>query len=206
MTLRDGLDLVLVDPDRMPRTGTALLLRSWGHRVVAVADDARTGCVAIRERRPDVALVDLLIPGGPESLLRAAEAVGTHVVLFLGQPPPRTLAAALASGAHGLALKSADPEELREAISAAGRGQRYVAAGVESLVARRRRGDSGLSNREREVLQLLADGLTGAQASTRLSVSPETLRTHVRNAMRRLGATTRVRAVAIALARRDINP
>jgi DNA-binding CsgD family transcriptional regulator len=63
-----------------------------------------------------------------------------------------------------------------------------------------------LSNREREVLQLLADGLTGQQASRELAVSPETLRTHVRNAMRRLGATTRVRAVAIALARREINP
>jgi DNA-binding NarL/FixJ family response regulator len=206
MTLRGGLDLVLVDPDRMPRTGTGLLLRSWGHRVVGVADDARTGCDAIRDRRPHVALVDLLTPGGPAPLLRAAEAVGAHVVLFLGQPAPRALEAALASGAHGLALKSADPEELREAISATGRGQRYVAPGVEALVAHRRAGARVLSNREREVLQLLADGLTGEQASRRLVVSPETLRTHVRNAMRRLGARTRVRAVAIALARRDISP
>jgi DNA-binding NarL/FixJ family response regulator len=174
--------------------------------VVGVADGAPEGCDVIRKRRPHVVLVDLLTPGGSASLLRAAEMVGAHVVLFLGQPAPRALGAALAGGAHGLALKSAGPEELREAISAAGRGQRYVAPGVEALIARRQRGDSGLSNREREVLQLLADGLSGEQASRQLAVSPETLRTHVRNAMRRLGAKTRVRAVAIALARRDINP
>lgn len=201
-----GLDIVVVDPDRTPRTGTGLLLRSWGHRVVGVADDARTGCDAIREWRPDVALVALPVPGGLAPVLRAIDSVGAHVVLFLGEPVLRTLEAALAGGAHAFALKSADPGELREAICAAGRGERHVAPGVQALVARRQAGARVLSNRERQVLQLLADGLTGEQASRQLSVSPETLRTHVRNAMRRLGARTRVRAVAIALARRDINP
>jgi DNA-binding NarL/FixJ family response regulator len=204
MTRRAALDIVVVDPDPTPRTGTGLLLRTWGHRVVDVADDARTGCEAILAERPEVALIDPLTPGGVAPLLRAAESVGARVVLFFRRPAPRALEAALASGAYAFALKSADPGELREAISAAGRGRHHLAPSVEALVARRKVGARVLSRREREVLQLLADGLTGVQASEQLSVSPETLRTHVRNASRRLGAKTRVRAVAIALAQQDI--
>jgi DNA-binding CsgD family transcriptional regulator len=61
-----------------------------------------------------------------------------------------------------------------------------------------------LSKREREVLQLLADGMTGVQAAVRLAVAPETVRTHVRNAMRKLRARTRVQAVTLALKRHEI--
>jgi PAS domain S-box-containing protein len=65
-------------------------------------------------------------------------------------------------------------------------------------------GEVVLSSRQREVLQLLAEGLSGDEIAVRLFLSPETVRTHVRNAMRRLGARTRAQAIAIALGRREI--
>src|SRR5688572_28902587 len=63
-----------------------------------------------------------------------------------------------------------------------------------------------LSNREREVFELLAEGLSGAQIAARLVLSPETVRTHIRNAMGKLGASTRSQAVVLALRRREIGP
>jgi DNA-binding CsgD family transcriptional regulator len=73
---------------------------------------------------------------------------------------------------------------------------------------RRKRGDrtGPLSNREREVLELLAEGLSGAEIAAKLFLSPETVRTHIRNAMAKLGASTRSHAVALALTRREIAP
>jgi DNA-binding CsgD family transcriptional regulator len=87
-----------------------------------------------------------------------------------------------------------------------GGGARYLAPSIEGLVARQRHLGSVLSKRQREVLQLLAHGMTGVQASKHLTVSPETVRTHLRNAMLKLGARTRVHAVTIAVAQREIHP
>jgi DNA-binding NarL/FixJ family response regulator len=200
------LDLVL-DANRTPRKGTELLLRSWGHHVIGSADDARSGYDLVRKRRPQVVLVDFDLPGGAEPVLDAATTFGAHGVLLLGQPNRLELDNALSSGMRGLVLKSADPTELRDALREVGRGERHVAPAVERLVARHRLNlASVLSKREREVLQLLAVGMTGVQASKHLTVSTETVRTHVRNAMRRLGARTRVHAVTIAVARREIHP
>ena len=79
--------------------------------------------------------------------------------------------------------------------------------GTATAEPRRKRARSGpLSNREREVFELLADGLSGAQIAERLVLSPETVRTHIRNAMAKLGASTRSQAVVMALRRREIAP
>jgi DNA-binding NarL/FixJ family response regulator len=199
------LDLVIVDANRTLRKGTELLLRSWGHHVIGTAGDAQTGAEIIRRRRPHVALVDLELPGGREPVLRAATAFAAGVVLFVGQPARHELDGALRCGSRGLVLKSGDPGELREAIREVGRGERHVAPAVKELVARQRLNfGNALSNREREVLNLLAGGMTGVQASSQLTLSSETVRTHVRNAMRKLGARTRVEAVMMAVARHEI--
>jgi DNA-binding NarL/FixJ family response regulator len=200
------LDLVLVDANRTTRKGTELLLRSWGHHVIGNADDARSGCDLIRKRRPQLALVDLDLPGGAEPVLQAATAFGGRVVLLLGHPDRLELDEALSCDVHGLVLKGADPDELRQAIREVGRGERHVAPAVETLVARRRLNGSALSTRERQVLQLLAVGMNSVQASKHLTLSRETVRTHVRNAMQRLGARTRIQAVTIAVAQREIHP
>ncbi|MEA2243406.1 MAG: hypothetical protein QOD24_2962 [Solirubrobacteraceae bacterium] len=198
------LDLVLVDANRTLRKGTELLVRSWGHHVIGAADDARCGADLIRKRRPDVALVDLGIQGGAEPVLRAATTFDAGIVLLLGQPDRRELERALHCAAAGLVLKSGEPGELREAIREVGRGERHVAPAVEELARRLLDVHDVLSKREQEVLHLLAGGMTGVQASSQLTVSSQTVSTHIRNAMRKLGARTRVEAVTMAVALREI--
>lgn len=205
MTSETSLNLVIVDANRTLRKGTELLLRSWGHHVVGAADDGLGGRRLVDARKPHVAVVDLDLPGGAESVLYATAELDTPVVLLLGRPDRRQLDEALACGARGLVLKEGNPDELRQAVSAVARGERYVGPSVAGLVARHRF-DHGrpLSKREREILQLLAHGMTGARAANHLTVSPETVRTHVRNAMTKLGAHTRVHAVTMAVAQREI--
>jgi DNA-binding NarL/FixJ family response regulator len=206
MTPDTQLNLVLADGNRTSRKGTELLMRSWTHHVIGVADDARAGSELVSRRRPHLALVDVELPGGVDPVLLASDGSGTRVVLVLGQPDRRTVDVAMGCGASAVVLKSGDPGELRHALQAAARGDHHIAPAVAALVARQQvELRDGLSRREREVLQLLAHGMTGVQASQHLMVSSETVRTHVRNAMLRLGARTRVHAVTMAVTRREIN-
>ena len=102
--------------------------------------------------------------------------------------------------------KASSPDELTAAIRAVAAGGTYMdhrlssALLARSTTARVRE----LSPREREILDLLAQGLTGAQAAKRLCISPETVRTHIRNAMAKLEAETRVHAIALALHQKEI--
>jgi DNA-binding NarL/FixJ family response regulator len=186
-----------------------LLLRRAGHHVVGTADNAEVAEALILRRKPDVALVDLALPGrsGAEltrSLL--ASDPDLRIVLYTGAADERQLLDGLDAGAAGFALKSGDPEELDQAIRAVAAGDDYLDPRLTPLLAK---GASGrtqlLSPREREILELLSQGLSGEDAAKRLFLSSETVRTHVRNAMSKLGAATRVHAVALALQRGEIS-
>jgi DNA-binding NarL/FixJ family response regulator len=111
--------------------------------------------------------------------------------------------AALNCGAVGFAMKAGPPYELIRAIEMVARGETYADATLARL-ANETPPPPLLSPRERQVLQLLAQGLTGEDAAKRLYLSPETIRTHVRNAITKLGAHTRVHAVTIALQRGEV--
>jgi DNA-binding NarL/FixJ family response regulator len=198
------LNVVIVDDHVALRRGMELLLRRAGHHIVGTADDAESGEALILRRRPDVSVIDLALPGrsGAEltrSLL--AEDPSFRIVLYTGAGDERQLLEGLDAGAAGFALKSGDPEELEEAIRTVAAGDEYVDPRVTPLLAAS--GNSGrtqlLSPREREILELLSRGLSGEDAAKQLFLSSETVRTHVRNAMTKLGATTRVHAVALAL-------
>ena len=210
MTLNDtdaAFNLLIVDANGTLRKGTELLLRSWDHHVIGSAGDARTGFQLVRKRQPDVTLVDQELPGDGAKLVRRILDAdpGAAVVLHLGRSSRAELDEAMRCGARGLVLKSGEPQELQRAIGVVATGGTYVAPLVEGLFARARETDSHvLSKREREVLQLLAHGATGEHASALLTLSPETVRTHIRNARRRLGARTRVHAVALALESEEI--
>jgi DNA-binding NarL/FixJ family response regulator len=201
------LNMLIVDASATSRKGTELLLRSWGHHVIGSAADAQTAFELVRRRRPDVTLVDQQLPGGGAPLVRrivdADPSAG--VVLHLGRSRRAELDEATRSGARGLVLKSGEPQELLRAIAAVGSGGRYITPLAERVLARALATDSRvLSKREREVLQLLAHGATGVHASALLALSPETVRTHIRNASRRLGARTRVHAVTMAIENEEI--
>ena len=203
------MNVVIVDDHVALRRGMELLLRRAGHHVIGTADDAEAAEALILRRMPDVTLVDLTLPGrsGAEltrSLLAAEP--GLRIVLYTGAADEGQLLDALDAGAAGFALKSGDPEELEQAIRTVAAGDEYLDPRLASLLARPDGGGRShmLSPREREILGLLSQGLSGEEAARELSLSPETVRTHVRNAMRKLGAATRVHAVALALQHGEI--
>jgi DNA-binding NarL/FixJ family response regulator len=205
-----SLNVVMVDDHVALRRGMELLLRRAGHHIIGTADDAEAGEALILRRKPDVALVDLALPGksGAEltrSLLAADPSL--RIVLYTGAADERQLLDALHAGAAGIALKSGDPEELEHAILTVAAGGDYLDPRLTPLLTKGAEGTTKtLSPREREILGLLSQGLSGEEAAKQLFLSSETVRTHVRNAMTKLGAATRAHAVALALQRGEISP
>ena len=200
---------MIVEDHLALRKGLELLLRDSEFTVIGTADDAEEGKRLIERRRPDVAIVDIGLPGTSGLDLTRSALAGRDdlgVLLYTGIGDQDTLVRALDSGARGFALKAGSPEELLTALRAVARGDAYVDERLRPLLLARFTTEriGVLSPREREVLDLLAQGLNGEEVAARLVLSPETVRTHVRNAMEKLEAHTRVHAVAIALRQGEI--
>lgn len=174
---------------------------------VAVAGRARDGQEAIEKieaLQPQVALLDLRMPGhsGIEVARRVARSSpDTAVILYTAFGDRALLTEALDAGARGFVLKEAPLAEVVRAVELVASGRTYVdpvLAGVlSSSAATEKMGK--LTQRERDVLRLLADGLSNEEIGKTLFISPETVRTHVRKAMAKLDADTRTQAVATAL-------
>jgi DNA-binding NarL/FixJ family response regulator len=201
--------LFIVEDHAALRRGVELLMRSEGVRVVGTAGDAAAAAELIPRRRPDVVLADIGLPGesGVELARRLREDPELGILLYTGLDDAGALREALDCGARGFALKAGDPGELIAAISLVAAGQGYVDPRLEPLLFARSTTEEIriLSVREREVLALLADGMSGEEVAKRLFLSPETVRTHIRNTMAKLEADTRVHAIAIALRRGEIS-
>jgi DNA-binding NarL/FixJ family response regulator len=197
------VNVVLIDDHLMVRKGIELLLRSHGIAVIGVAERPAHGVELIRRRRPDVALVDIALDGedGTDVCRELGrEPGGPAMLLYTGSTDPAVLDRALGAAVDGVALKGSPPAELVEAIRVLADGGTYFDPRLQALLKRDPRAtERVLTAREREILSLLAEGLTGEQIAETLVLSPETVRTHVRNAMARLGAKTRVHALALAL-------
>jgi DNA-binding NarL/FixJ family response regulator len=202
VTVAAGTDVLVVDDENEPRALAKFVLEREGLRVVAATGSYDTAIEAAATA--DVAVVDLRLGGrsGIE-LARDLTARGVKVVIYTAARDREALRAALQSGALGLALKGEDLSELPRAVTSVVEGRSYVSPAVAPLLARPR--EATLTPREREVLFLLATGLTNEQLAAQLGLSPDTTRTQLKTAMRKLGATTRVHAVAIAVAQGEID-
>lgn len=201
--------LVLVEQHEALRDGLAVLLERRGFDVLGCATTAARGEEVIREREPDVAVVGVDLPDerGTELVRRVSgNGVDSKFVIYTGLDDPDLLEAAYRSGARGLVAKPAGLSVLVDALREVWRGGRYF---DPSFARKGEDGENGngrqkaLSNRESEILAMLAEGLTGEQIAKRLVLSPETVRTHVRNAMAKLDARTRTEAVVKALDREE---
>jgi DNA-binding NarL/FixJ family response regulator len=205
-----GPSLVLVEHHEALRDGLAVLLERRGFSVVGCATTAAGGEEVIAERHPDVAVVGVDLPDerGTELIRRLNGQVnGTKFVIYTGLDDPDLLGAAFRSGARGLVAKPAGLPVLVDALREVWRGGRYF----DPRFAKASNGNGSgavkaLSAREAEILAMLARGLTGEEIAQRLVLSPETVRTHVRNAMGKLEARTRTEAVVKALEREEISP
>lgn len=194
--------LVLVEQHQALRDGLAVLLERRGFDVLGCATTAARGEEVIRERQPDLAVVGVDLPDerGTELVRRiSGNGVEAKCVIYTGLSDPGLLEIAYRAGARGLVAKPAGLSVLVDALREVWRGGRYFDPSF------RQGNDDGseqvkaLSSRESEILGLLAEGLTGEQIAKRLVLSPETVRTHVRNAMEKLDAPTRTAAVVRAL-------
>jgi two-component system nitrate/nitrite response regulator NarL len=175
--------------------------------LVAEAPDGRAALREIRSRRPAVALLGDPLEG--MSAARVARAIArdrlpTRTILLFGALDGDAAFEALAAGAAACLTRAVMPETLRHAIATAARGGTVVAPELQSGVAREirlRDGHPLLTPREREVLELIADGRRTAEIAGTLHVSPTTVKTHLGNAYEKLGVSDRAAAVAAGMRR-----
>lgn len=201
--------VVLVEDHEVLREGLGMLLRRRGFDVVAEVGTAAEGAAAITGQRPDVSVIDVALPGetGVELARRLLRADGTlGILMYTGSAERVLLRDALECGARGFVVKASPPSTFLSAVHAVAAGGSYFDPVVHSMLLSREVTDDvpALSVREREILDLLARGLTGEAAAARLHLSAETVRTHVRNAMRKLQAQTRTHAIVLALQQEQI--
>jgi DNA-binding NarL/FixJ family response regulator len=196
--------IVVADDHPAVVEAVADVLAENGIEIVGRARDGSDAVSQIEESKPDVAILDLRMPG--LSGIEVARQVGrtaadTGVILYTAFGDRALLTEALDAGARGFVLKEAPLAEVVRAVELVAAGRTYVdpvLAGVLSSSAATEKMTS-LTQRERDVLRLLADGMSNEEIGKALFISPETVRTHVRKAMAKLDADTRTQAVATAL-------
>ena len=199
-----ALRLVLIEDHQALREGLELLLGRAGIEVLGTAGTTDEGRELIERHDPEVALIDIAL-GEESGIVLTAELIDAdpdrRIVLYTGSNEIELLISGLDSGARGYALKEGTQAELVNALQTVADGGTYVDPRLHPALLSRRatQTQKSLSKREREIMDLLAQGLTGEQVATRLFLSPETIKTHIRNAMNKLEANTRVHAIAIAL-------
>lgn len=170
--------------------------------LVATAADGLQAVALAEREQPDVAVVDFRMPrlAGLELLARLRDVAPTmRVVVYTAEADENLVRGAIGAGASGVLLKESPLADLSRALAAASAGSTYLDPAVAGFGVGRATENPVLTTREREVLTLLAEGLTHEEIGARLSISAETVRTHVRKASDRLGAATRTQAVATAL-------
>ncbi len=205
-----ALRVVVVEDHALTRMGLSAALSAAGIEVVGEADDGPSGREIILRERPDVAVVDIGLPGidGIEltESLRAME-TKTHIVILTMIDEEPDVLAALAAGADAYCLKSGSPDRLVEAIRVAAEGGAYFDPRIAHIVLRQftpTRGErvaSPLSPRETEILRLIAEGVGNAEIADRLVVSLGTVKSHIRDTLIKLSAADRTQAAVIALRR-----
>jgi DNA-binding NarL/FixJ family response regulator len=177
-------------------------LENYGFEVVGRAQDGVAAVANAKETRPDVALVDYRMPhlGGADLLAQLRESAPEMlIVVYTGDSDQSVVGVVFEAGADALILKDAPLTDLGQALETICAGQRYVDPALARIALGGAQSKPMLTPREAEVLAHVADGLSHEEIGRRLSISPETVRTHVRKACERLNARTRTHAVATAL-------
>lgn len=179
-------------------------LGAAGYDVIACGG-GREALAALEERQPEVAVVDAEMEDvhGIEVVRRSSRVSRqTRFVVYTAFADRALLQEALDAGVLGYVLKTSPTSDLLRALERAQAGEAWIDPKLTSLILEiTAEGTSALSKREREVLRLLSEGLTNEEVGKRLFISPDTVRTHIRRAITKLGAHNRTEAVAIALRR-----
>jgi DNA-binding NarL/FixJ family response regulator len=198
--------VLVVDDHPIVRQGLVAVLGDEPDlEVVGSAGSAEEALALAARHRPDVALLDLELPGlgGIEAIARFATASpDTAILVFTAYDTDERVFGAIRSGAKGYLLKGAAADEIARAVRAVHAGGSYlesrVAAKLVADVRAPRRSHGELSERERSVLRLVAEGLPNKQIARALSITERTVKFHLASAFNKLGADNRAQAVALA--------
>ena len=209
----EPISVMVVDDHPMWRDGVSRDLHAAGLRVVATADGiASSGRIAATVK-PDVVLMDMQLTDGDGAQATAAVLAASpdsHILVLSASAEREDVLEAVKAGATGYLVKSASAAELIEAVKATARGQAVFTPGLAGLVLGEFRRMSSapaadadetprLSDRETEVLRLVAKGLSAKQIATRLSLSHRTVENHVQSTLRKLQLGNRVELTRYAI-------
>lgn len=201
--------VVIADDHILVRQGIRAFLETYPDLVLAgEAEDAASAAALCAEQQPDVALVDLVMPGGGVEATREIRAVSplTQVVLLTSFEDARQIVAAVQAGALSCLLKDIDADALADTVRKAARGEavlhpRIAGKLVEVLRSGAEPGNEALdslSQREREVLTLMAEGFSNQHIAERLGIGEKTVKTHVSNVLGKLDVNDRTQAAVYA--------
>ena len=193
--------VVIADDHAVVRHGLKQLLSTFADvELVGAAADGEQAVAVCAERSPDVVLMDLEMPvaDGIEATKRIkARHPDVAVVVLTSFSDRERILQAMDAGAAGYLLKDVEPEDLSKAIAAAARGESPLdPKAARALVSARRAAApaEGLSDREREVLLMVVEGLANKQIAQRLSISEKTVKAHLTSVFRQIGVTDRTQA------------
>jgi DNA-binding NarL/FixJ family response regulator len=210
----DALRVMLVDDHDLFRTGLRNLLEEQGVHIVAEASEGATALTLVRELAPDVVVMDLNMPGmnGIEATREIARlAPLTRVVVLTISDQDGDVMDAILAGACGYLLKDSSIQDLMQGIRAASVGEALISPHIASKVLQRIRATGiqtdtavpgpELSDRETEVLRLIANGKDNAEIARELHISPKTVKNHISNILMKLQIENRIQAAVYAVRR-----
>ena len=192
---------LIVDDHPVVRAGVrAVLEGTWEGADITDAQSVDEVAEVLNGTSPDVVIVDPWRAGVDvgDVVARLQEELGAPIVVFTSDGGARLLSEALKAGVKGYVRKDSPSDDLIRAIEAARAGEFYVDPGLSSTLVLDE-GDRTLSARQREILQMLADGMQTDAVAGRLGLSTETVRTHTKRILAKLEASTRTQAVAIGI-------
>ena len=210
--MSDRKRVVIIEDHSLTRAGLRAALEEAGFEIAGEADDGLLGWDAVNRTKPDVAVVDVGLPGidGIELTRRIRGSLpNTRVVILTMHDLDTEVLAALAAGADGYCVKSGSASGVITAVRAAVEGGAYFDPAVAHIVLRQIGNTkiakpaelSPLTQRETEILRLIADGVGNAEIGHRLALGLGTVKGHIRDILEKLSAADRTQAAVVALRR-----
>ena len=199
-----SIRILITDDHSIVRQGLATIInRDPEMTVIAQAENGQQAIAQFREHQPDVTLMDLRMPevNGVEAIAAiCAEFKQARIVVLTTYDSDENIYWGLHAGAQGYLLKDAKPDELLNAIRTIHRGQKYVPPAVGAKLVQRMSSPE-LSEREREVLHLMAKGMSNLEIGNTLIIGESTVKSHVNRILSKLGVSDRTQAVIVAAKR-----